>query len=453
MHGNESRDDLTLDAETYRLLVERSSDGVAVIQEGLLRYVNPRIEELLGYAATELTGTEFAEHLHPDDRAAVEERYRLRMAGKPVSPIYEIRVRSKSGEYVPIEINAGILPYEGRPADFALVRDIRDRKRTEEALREATRKVEQLHQAAYRLADAASEEEIYRETVHAAEEILSFSKCTLDIVEGNRLVVKATSNGIGPGESQDAPLESETLAAETLRTGETYVFGSLEEVPAARPTHSDFHSGISLPLGRFGIFQVASTEPDAFTREDARLLELLVRHAAEALERLRLHRRLEEQATHDPLTGVYNRRHFTDGIGKELERSRRYEHPLAFLMIDINGFKAINDTFGHQVGDAVLCNVARAIEEELRSVDIVIRYGGDEFLAVLPETDREANATAARLKDAIERRARDEEFSPIPISLAIGVACWSPDGEATLDDVLREADDQMYAAKGRSVVG
>jgi len=430
------------------MLVERSNDGVAVIQDGVIQYVNPRVAELFGFAVEDIVGTDLARYLHPEDVDLVQTRYARRMAGEDVPSIYETRVLCKSGEAIPVEINAGVLAYLGRPADIVLVRDIRDRKHTEEALLEANRKVEELHQAAYRLADAKSEDDVCRLTVHAAEEILSFTKCTLDIVEGDHLVVKATSDGIKPGESRNMPLEEGGLASETLKTGQTYVFGSLEEVPNARPTHSEIQSGISLPLGSFGVFQVVSKEAHAFSQEDAKLLGLLIRHAAEAMERIHLHTELEEQATHDPLTGVYNRRHFTERIGKELERSKRYEHPLAFLMIDINGFKSVNDSFGHQIGDSVLCNVAKEIEEELRSVDIVIRYGGDEFLAVLPETNGEADIIAERLRKAIEERSRDPEFSPTPISLAIGMAYWSPSDGQPLDDVLRQADVRMYASKG-----
>ncbi|MGB2982341.1 MAG: diguanylate cyclase [Candidatus Bipolaricaulia bacterium] len=453
MGRNEAGGSEFLDGLTYQLLVERANDGVVIIQDQTLQYVNPRIEEILGYTAPEMIGTEFTDYLHPEDHPLVAERYRRRMAGEEVPSIYETRTRNKSGEYVPVELNAGLLTYKGRPADVVLVRDIRERRSSEDALREANRKIEQLHQAAYRLADCVDEDEVCRQTIKAAEEILAFTKCTLDIVEGDRLVVKATSNGLGPGESQDAPIEGGGLASETLRTGKTYVFGTLDEVPTARPTHSDLQSGISVPVGSFGVFQVASTEPNAFSSDDARMLELLVRHTAEALERLRLHHELEEQATHDPLTGVYNRRYFTDRIGRELERSRRYEHSLAFLMIDINGFKAVNDTLGHQAGDRVLCDVAGAIQEELRSVDNVIRYGGDEFLAVLPETNGEADLIAARLQEAIETRSRNGEFSSLPISLAVGMAYWAPDGSMSLDDVLRLADARMYEAKNGAAPG
>lgn len=453
MGRNEPNSVDLLDGHTYQRLLERASDGVVIIQDEVLRYVNRRFEEMLGYSPGESIGTTFIEHVHPEDASVMLDRYRLRLEGSTVPPVYEARIRTKDGRYLTVEINAGVFPYRGAPADVVFIRDITEWKRTEEALRLANRKIEQLHQAAYRFAECRTEDEVCQETVRAVEEILEFWKCTLDIVEGDRFVVKATSDGLDPGESRDVPIEEGGLATETLQTGKTYVFGTIDEVPVARPTQAQFQSGISLPVGRFGVFQVAATEPNAFTADDARLLELLVRHTAEALERVHLHRELEEQATHDALTGVYNRRYFSDRIERELERSERYVHPLAFLMIDINGFKAVNDTLGHHTGDRVLCLVARAIQEELRSVDIVIRYGGDEFLAVLPETNGEADLIAERLREAIERRGRAGEFCSCPITLAVGMAYWAPDGTMSLDDVLRLADDRMYASKNGGAPG
>lgn len=436
-----------MDAETYRLLVEQASDGVAILQDETIKYVNPMVEQILGYDSEDICGKTFSNYLHPDDLPQLMERYRRRMAGEDVPARYETRIRNGAGAYVPVEINAGVFPFDGSPADVIFLRDITARRKNEDALRGAKEKIEQLHGAAYRLADCESEDSVYEETIRAAEEILEFGKCSLDIVEGDRLVVKATSDGLEPGESQDAPLDGGGLAAETLRTGKTFVFGSVDDVPVAQPTHSSLQSGISLPIGCYGVVQVASTKPDAFTANDARLLELLVRHTAEALERLCLHQKLETQATHDPLTGVYNRRHLTNHIGQELERSKRYEHPLAFLMMDINGFKDVNDMHGHQTGDDVLCAIARAIQDELRAVDMVVRYGGDEFLAVLPETNGEADEIARRMEDTIASRGRAGDFCGLPITIAVGMAYWLPSGDDALEDILRLADKRMYAAK------
>jgi len=217
------------------------------------------------------------------------------------------------------------------------------------------------------------EDQVYRLTIEAAETILSFGLASLEIVEEDKLMVKATSSAVPPGASQERELKEGGLAAKTYRTKETIVFGRIEDVPEAAPTYTEFKSGISAPIGDIGVFQVASTKANAFTDEDARLLELLLSYAAEAIQRIHLQQELEQQAIHDPLTGVYNRRYLDQTIEVELQRSKRYHHPISFLMLDIDRFKEINDRFGHQMGDKVLQEVAGLLSDQVRENDLVIR--------------------------------------------------------------------------------
>jgi len=144
-----------------------------------------------------------------------------------------------------------------------------------EALRESKQKIESLHETARHLETCETDEEVYQLTVDAAERILDFSICTLDIVEGNKMVVKAASSQLPPEASRESGLD-EGLAGKTYRTGKTCVFGSLDEVPEARLKRADFKSGIIAPIGDIGAFQALSTEPDAFTEDDARLVLSLI---------------------------------------------------------------------------------------------------------------------------------------------------------------------------------
>jgi len=285
-------------------------------------------------------------------------------------------------------------------------------------------------------------------TVKAAEEILELSMCTLDVVEGNKLVVKATSSNLPPEASKSIDLDI-GLAGKTYRTGKTTVFGSMDEVPGARPTGEDFKSGISAPIGGIGVFQVASKTQDAFTEEDARLLELLLGHTAEAVKRIHLQNKLKEQAIRDPLTGVYNRYYLDELLVQESARSKRYDRPIAFLMIDIDRFKEINDRFGHQMGDRVLRETAKLLEEQVRDSDIVVRYGGDEFLIILPETIDEIDALKERIHKEVARYGDVLKPLDFPITLSIGSACWNPDDSNSLETILAKADRRMYKAKQR----
>jgi diguanylate cyclase (GGDEF)-like protein len=333
---------------------------------------------------------------------------------------------------------------------LAQITDERERaKDLAETIESYKNKLERLHAVAQKLEALEEEEAVYTTTVRAAEEILDFTLCTLDIVEGNKLVVKATSSSLPPGASREMSLDEETLAVKTYHTGKTYIFGSLDEVPEARPTRQEFKSGISTPIGDIGIFQIVSTEPNAFSEDDVRLLELLLGHTIEAIKRIRLQKELKEQAIHDPLTGLYNRYYLLQALKQEAKRSKRYGHPIAFLMIDVNRFKEINDRFGHQMGDKVLQAVASLLLETVRETDIVVRYGGDEFLIILLETDDEAVAVKQRIIEKVASRNKMHELIGFPVTLSIGTAYWDPQGPKSVGEVLAEADKRMYDDKRR----
>jgi PAS domain S-box-containing protein len=121
--------------ERYRNVVERANDGMAILQDRIVKYVNPRLAEEVGYATEELIGTPFDDYIHPNDLHQVVDRYQRRMAGEDVMPVYEIAVRRKDGSKVHVEINAGIITYQGKPAELVIVRDLTERRRTEESLK------------------------------------------------------------------------------------------------------------------------------------------------------------------------------------------------------------------------------------------------------------------------------------------------------------------------------
>lgn len=325
--------------------------------------------------------------------------------------------------------------------------EIEERKQAEKARRESMRKIEGLHYAARHLETCQSEDEVYQITVKSAEEILAFSMCSLDIVKGNKLLVKAISSGLPPGASVETDLDATSLAGKTYRTGKTILFGNLDEVPEASPTREDFQSGISAPIGDIGVFQVVSTKPNAFTTEDKKLLELLLGHTAEAVLRIRLQNQLREQATRDPLTGLYNRRYFREAIEQEIERSKRYEHSIGFLMLDVDRFKEINDTYGHQIGDRVLQEVANFLRQQVRSAEMVVRYGGDEFLVVMPEMKEDTYVVKQRLSEALARWNEISKIFDFPVRLSVGGAIWDPGGFESVEETLARADQRMYTEK------
>jgi len=164
-------------------------------------------------------------------------------------------------------------------------------------------------------------------------------------------------------------------------------------------------------------------------------------------ERKALEQRLRTLAMTDELTGLYNRRHFTQCGVEEVVRAQRYGTPFSLLMLDVDHFKAVNDTYGHESGDEVLRHLAALLRPQLRSLDIVGRLGGEEFGVILPNTALdEARCLAERLRQAVVQNEIVTRYALLKLSVSIGVAAFGP-AIQTIDDLLRYADQALYQAK------
>ncbi len=159
---------------------------------------------------------------------------------------------------------------------------------------------------------------------------------------------------------------------------------------------------------------------------------------------MELERRLKDVARRDHLTGLLNRRGFEEEFERQLAYTERYQRGGAILVLDLDGFKAVNDTLGHRAGDELLTGIARALDERLRKTDVLGRLGGDEFAVILPEVSREqAQHVVASLTAVVGLHAGHG----VCTTASIGLAMY--DGRASIDDLLAEADGQMYEVKAR----
>ncbi len=185
----------------------------------------------------------------------------------------------------------------------------------------------------------------------------------------------------------------------------------------------------------------------ALTDDDRDVLTLLATQAATALENTLLHERTLAQASEDGLTGLLNHRAFQDRTEQEVARARRGGHPLAVVMIDVDGFGAINNVHGHQAGDVTLVAVARCLRAQTRQADVAARYGGDEFALILPETDLdEAVSLAERIQAELARLTMVQGPRAIHITVSVGVAAM-PEHATTREHLIGAADRASYAAK------
>ncbi|MDP3711511.1 MAG: diguanylate cyclase [Mycobacteriales bacterium] len=199
-------------------------------------------------------------------------------------------------------------------------------------------------------------------------------------------------------------------------------------------------------IGVLDLFDRADAED--FTESDLATIRTFASQASVAVDNVVLHEEAQRLSITDGLTGLWNYRYFTMTVAKEIERAARFGRPLTLLMIDVDHFKAVNDTHGHPRGDAVLVELAGRVKSQVRDVDTLARYGGEELVVVLPETDEEGGQQAAeRICDAVRRRPfGDPGQDPVDVTVSIGVAVFPLHG-ASSSTLLRRADEALYDAK------
>uniref|UniRef100_A0A831XEP1 diguanylate cyclase n=1 Tax=Geobacter metallireducens TaxID=28232 RepID=A0A831XEP1_GEOME len=198
-----------------------------------------------------------------------------------------------------------------------------------------------------------------------------------------------------------------------------------------------------------GILYLFDFAPREFDRERIKLLDVLASFAAMAIDNAQLHARTRLMAITDALTGLYNRRYFQQMFSRELNRAIRYGKPLSLIMLDVDDFKKFNDTYGHPHGDKVLGAMGDILVEALRGTDFAFRYGGEEFIVLLPETDfSSALHVAERLRESVAQNSAEElkGIAPHGVTASVGVVSYPRDGE-TRDDLLKRVDELLYRAK------
>lgn len=317
---------------------------------------------------------------------------------------------------------------------------------------------------------ALSPTEIYQILVRRVAQGLRIARCSVVLArpgdqEGR--VVAAYENPMLRDLRVDLRRYPEITRA--IETGKTVLVGDVNVDPLYHDVRTlidsegsshQTRSVIALPFAlekeTAGVFFLRTTEDDPpLNRLDLGFAEHVIEASVAALEKAHFVERsgggpanLRQLAETDPLTGCANRRVLEERLHDELDRARRYDKVVTIVMLDVDDFKQINDTHGHQVGDQVLKEMAAVLRHELRTMDFLARYGGEEFVVVLPET----GGTGARLfTDRVLRRIQSHPFgpaeSPITVTASAGLATFPDDRAADEEALVRIADENLYKAK------
>jgi len=465
-------------ASRLAAIVESSYDAiVGKATDGTILSWNQGAERMYGYSAADAIGRSVS-MLSPaqsdDEISQILEKVRR---DEPIEP-YQTKRRRKDGTLV--DISLAISPVRdarGRViAASAIARDITEQKRTEAALVEAnakltawlsqlereTQEIALLNQMSHMLQTCLNEEETGKIIRKYAEQLFpadSGAVCvrntSLDLVETvctwgawppaeqdfSRKDCWALRHGqlhavtnprvdlICPHWSHEAP-PAEALCVPMMAQGE-----SLGVLLLRRPADQGADPGS------------APAHPGVSRKE---LAVTVAGHIALALANLRLRESLRAQSIRDSLTGLYNRRYLNETLEREIRRAARTRRHLAVLMLDVDNFKGLNDSSGHEAGDAFLRQLGAFLQQRVREEDVACRYGGDEFVILLAETSLEtAKKRARQLREGIRTLSvahRGQYLTPPTVSL--GAALY-PDHGASGDELIRAADDALYKAKAR----
>jgi diguanylate cyclase (GGDEF)-like protein len=444
--------------DPYRELYDGSPCGLLTVDlEGFVTGVNRTLLDWSTRAEAELVGAPFVELLPAADQLFYETRFApiLHLRGE----LHEVSLTMTTATGTrPILLNARLAGSEIRMAVF----DATERQGYERTLLAAQRaaeaselRVRVLHEAASAFADAGTELQLADRLVESARQAMAATACAVVLADASGATTLIAGEHPLTGLSADPAVREEVLA---LRTAGIVVVDGLDD---ARKRYPAFVEGlVAARIEAFSIVPIEGTggalgallcffgRPRTLSAEDVDLQVTLARGAAQVLSRIRLQDELMALALYDQLTGVANRRLLREHLIQGMASAGRRDRPISMLVIDLDGFKAINDELGHQEGDSVLRGVAGCISDAVRTDDIVGRFGGDEFIVICHEADEQVSrAVAERIREAIAGYPGGLPDAS-RLTASVGIAICAPDRVSERpEDFFAVADAALYRAK------
>jgi diguanylate cyclase (GGDEF)-like protein len=329
-------------------------------------------------------------------------------------------------------------------------------QRTSE-LEKSQAQIETIYETSRTLGEILNLDEVVAEILNMVQKILGYRFFSIFVLSDKSTL--SLLGAIKEGEMTRYPEPGATplkgVHREIVNNGKPIRVFDVTKYPELELDPKDTRSLMAVPMvsrGKvIGVMDARSTRMGAFLDQDEKIFSILAGSAALALENALLHQKTQELTVVDDLTGLYNFRYFSRKLAGEIMRAERYHLPLSIIMIDIDWFKRCNDTYGHLFGNRVLQGLAARIKECVREVDVVCRYGGEEFAAILPQTEK---ADARMIGERIRRTVESDEFltdsggPPVKITVSLGIASF-PENGRTSKDLIAKVDQALYLAKGR----
>jgi diguanylate cyclase (GGDEF)-like protein/PAS domain S-box-containing protein len=451
----------------YRRLFETAKDGILLLDaiSGQITDVNPFLIELLGYSREELLGKRLWEIGLFKDVASSQAAFR-ELQQKQYIRYEELPLETKRGKRAEVEFVSNVYRVNGKKVIQCNIRDITERIRTKDRIRKVNDELSALvaklqkQEREMHLVNSMNDMLQTCKTQTEAYQVITLALGELFDVQSGGLAIMQPS---GQYLETVARWGTEPLIDSVFSMDDCWALrrGQLHEVvnPSTsmlchhfiRPPETGY---ICLPLmvqgetlGLLYLSMPAEDDSD-HSSSPGQLIRTVSEGIKLSLSNLKLREAMREQAIQDPLTGLFNRRYLSDTLPRELHRAQRHSSPISIALMDIDHFKNFNDTFGHEAGDLLLTELGRVLRENIRQSDIICRYGGEEFVLVLPDTSLPAGCQHIEkihaLVKSLQVRYREQQIGPI--TLSIGISQF-PEHGLNADDLLRAADEAMYVAK------
>ncbi len=438
----------------YRNLVESVRNGIYMADvNDTLFFVNQSFLEILGYQnKDELLGRNIAKDLYRFPQ--MREEFLRQMQRQGFVRDYEFEVLRADGAVVTLLATSNFIRNElGDVIGVeGIVHDVSEKKALEEKLQNEKIKLEEILGFDERVTSIRNLDRLMDFVVEKATAILQADKCSLMLLDENagELCIKAAKGLTADVITRTCIKLGDSIAGRVAKEGRDVLVKNIDEDPRFEsPNGPSYHgpSFMSSPIkfnGRLiGVVNISdkSRGTEQFNETDLKILSAIVRQAAVAIENAKLYRELEYLSVTDPLTNLWNYRCFISSVDEEIQRFNRFANTFSLLMIDVDNFKAYNDSYGHPEGDLFLKTLGHVFISHLRVIDKVCRYGGDEFVILLPNTDlHQARCAAEKLRMAVEKY----EFKS-RMTVSIGVTQYKK--ALSRFELIMRVDRTLYQAK------